>query len=573
MKHLRIVFSILVVAIILNACRKEYSVENTFKTTISGSWQFSNGSTKYSGNMDTVYQTTAGSTNELFLIGSTANGSQTFSMHLYADSFKIGSYKASAFQSSFTYSSTTESIYQASQLISEFVVNITSINTNSISGTFSGTALDSTGNLIQLTSGSFTSTFPNGSINPSSTGVLGDSSGSCKPVTFMGAYAQGIPTTSANTVEVSVTVTVPGPFTISTNTVNGVSFSGSGTFAITGPQNVLLYASGTPTTQGNNVFTLQYGNSQCGFTLNVLGTAIGTLGSTAGSCTPFTLNGTYQQAVPFNAGNTVQFQVNVTTPGSYHISTDSVNGVKFTGSGIFTSAGINNVTLTGTGTPINQGSQNYSVTFGTSTCGFPITFQLAVAASGDYFPLSIGSNWTYDLIGGSASDQISYKVINYAPPIGAASYQTIQASQSGLITDSLYYRKPGGDYYEYVDFSKVFGFDHSVVGEFIFLKDNVGYSTTWNTPPILGAIGGVDVSGYITMTILAQAVAVTSIPGYNFPDVIKVQYQYFKTGNPTPVLTQQRWFAKNQGEIYFSSDNGTVNTIYEVSDNPRYQIF
>lgn len=574
MKHLRIVFSILVASVILNACKKEYSVENAFKATTSGSWQFSNGSTKYSGNMDTVYQTTAGSTNELFLIGATANGSQTFSMRLYADSFKVGTYKASAFQSSFTYSASSQVIYQASQLIGEFVVNITSINSNSISGTFSGTALDSASNLIQLTSGSFTSTFPNGSVNPSSTGVLGDSSGNCQPVIFMGTYAQGIPTTSSNAVEVSVTVTVPGPYTISTNTVNGVSFLGSGTFAITGPQNVLLYASGTPASSGNNVFTLQYGNSQCGFTLNVLGTAIGTLGSTAGSCTPFTLNGTYQQGILFNAGNTVQFQVNVTTPGAYHISTDSVNGVKFTGSGIFTTTGLNNVTLTGTGTPINMGLQNYSVTFGTSTCGFPITFLPAVAASGDYFPLTLNSNWTYDLVGGSAADQITYKVINFAPVIGAESYQTIQKTQGGTITDSFYYRKPGGDYYEYINFSKYLGFDQYVGSEFIFLKDNVPASQTWTSPNINGTIGGVPVSGYAQMTILAKAVSVTSIPGYpDFPDVIKVQYQYFITGNPAPVLTQERWFAKNQGEIYFSSNNGTVNTIYEVSDNPPYQVF
>ena len=572
MKHLKIVFSILLASVILNACRKAYSVENEFQTTTSGSWQFSNGSTKYSGNMDTVYQTTAGSTNELFLIGTTANGSQTFSMHLYADSFKIGTYNASAFQSSFTYSSSGENIYQASQLIGEFIVNITSITNNTITGTFSGSALDSTNNVIQLTSGSFTSTFASGSVNPSSTGVLGDSSGNCQPVTFLGTYALGIPTTPSNTVGVSVTVTVPGPYTISTNTINGLSFSRSGTFAITGPQNVILYATGTPTVAGNDVFTIQYGNSQCAFTLPVLGKSVGTLGSTADACTPFTLNGTYQQGSAFNTSNTVQVQVNITTPGSYQISTDSVNGVRFSGSGIFPTPGINNITLTGIGTPLNSGLQNFTVTFGTSTCGFPVTFLPPVAPSGDYFPLSLNSNWIYNLVGGSASDEITYKVINYSPTIGAENYQTIQQSQtqSGAITDSFYYRKPGGDYYEYVDFSKVFGFDQSVTSEFIFLKDNVSATTTWNSPTIAGTIGGVAVSGYAQMTLLAQAVAVTSIPGFNFPDVIEVQYQYFITGNPSPILTQQRWFARNQGEIYFSSNNGTINSVYEVS---TYEVF
>lgn len=571
MKHLRIIFSLLAASVIWNACKKEYSAENSFKKITTGNWQFSNGSTKYSGNMDTVYQATAGSTNELFLIGTTSNGSQTFYLRLFADSFKIGAYKASAFQSLFVYSSSGKTIYQAGQLTGEFIVNITSINSNSIGGTFSGSGLDSSNNPIQLTSGSFNATFADGSVNPSSSGVLGDSSGNCKPVIILGSYAPGIPVTTSNAVQVQVTVTVPGAYTILTNTVNGISFYGAGTFNIAGPQNVLLFASGTPKTSGNNVFTLKYGNSQCGFTLNVLGDAIGTLGITAGACTSFILAGTYQAGIAFNTGNTVQVQVNVTTPGSYHISSDSVNGVRFSGTGIFTTAGLKNVTLTGAGTPLNQGLQNFTVTYGTSACGFPITFLPPVGPSDDYFPLSLNSNWTYDLTGGSTADEITFTAINYSPTNGGESYQTIQQTQTqtNAVVDSFYYRKPGGDYYEYIDFSKYFGFDHYVGSEFIFLKDNVGTTQTWTSPVIKGTIGGIADSGYVQMTILAKGVPV-SLSGYNFPDVIKVQYQYFIFGNPNPVLTEERWFAKNVGEIYFSFNNGTPTEIYEVSN---FQIF
>src|SRR6185437_16442377 len=112
----------------------------------------------------------------------------------------------------FFYSSSVETIYEASQLVGEFVVNITSIDDNNIEGTFSGTATDSSGNLVELTSGSFNSTFAGGIINPPSSGVLGDSAGNCKPVTIGGTYAQGIPTTNANTLQVQVTVTTPGSY-------------------------------------------------------------------------------------------------------------------------------------------------------------------------------------------------------------------------------------------------------------------------------------------------------------------------------------------------------------------------
>ena len=572
MKLLSISCSFLLAMVLLNACQKEYSIENGNKGIAQGTWQFTNGGIKYAGNMDTIYQVAAGGTNELFLIGTSSNGTQNFEMHLFADTFKIGTYKASAFQSSFIYSSSGTTIYQASQLIGEFTVNITSLGDNNIGGTFSGSALDSANSLVQLTAGSFNSTFAGGIINPSSSGVLGDSVGNCKPVIIGGTYAKGIATTNSNTLQAQVTVTTPGAYTISTNTVNGVSFSRTGTFSVAGPQNVLLFASGTPTVSGSSVFTLIYGNSQCAFTLNVAGDAIGTLGSNAGACTPFNVNGTYQQGVVMNVGNTASVQVNVTTPGAYIIESDSVNGVRFSGEGIFSTTGVQNVTLTANGTPQNSGAQNFPVTFGTSTCGFAITFLPAAAASGDYFPLSLNSNWTYNLAGGSASDEIATTVINYSPTIGAQSYQTIQESQTQATTivDSFYYRKPGGDYYQYIDFSKLFGFDQYVGSEFIFLKDNVGVGQTWSTPNINGTIGGNAVSGHVEMEITDKAVPVTSIPGFSFPDVIKVQYQYFISGNATPVLTQVRWFAKNTGEIYFSSNNGTSSVIYQVS---AYQVF
>lgn len=575
MKILRNIFSFFVIAILFSACQKEYSIEHGNTQVTVGNWEFSNGSVKYSGDMDTVYQTRAGSINELLLIGKTKDGSQSFEMHLYADSFKIGTYKASAFQSAFAYTSSSgKAVYQAAQLLGEFTVNITTINDQSIQGNFSGNAKDSTGNIIQLTDGKFKASFSTSTINPASSGVLGDSSGNCKPVIIFGNYAAGIPVNNTNGVQIQVTVAVPGAYTITTNTVNGISFSKSGIFQFTGPQNVLLTATGTPTTPGKNNFILNYGNSQCAFALNILGDATGTLGSGGGNCTSFILAGTYQQGIALNTGNTVQIQVNISTPGVYHIKSDIANGISFSGTGILVTPGLQTVTLTGIGTPLNQGLQNFTVNYGTSTCGFPITFLPPVGPSDDYFPLTLNSNWTYDLNTGSSVDQINFKVINYSPTYGGESYQTIRQTQtqSNAVVDSFNYRKTGGDYYEYINFSKYFGFDNYVGSEFIFLKDNVGSTQTWNSPVIKGTISGVADSGYIEMTILAKGVPV-SLSGYNFPDVIKVQYKYFISVNPNPVLIQERWFAKNTGEIYFSSVNGTNSLIYQISSNPPYQIF
>ncbi|PIF30500.1 hypothetical protein CLU81_0930 [Flavobacterium sp. 9] len=72
----------------------------------------------------------------------------------------------------------------------------------------------------------------------------------CTGITTSGSYAPGIAMVASNTMTVPVTVTYVGNYSITTNIINGVSFSGTGTFATTGAQNVVLIASGTPTSGG-----------------------------------------------------------------------------------------------------------------------------------------------------------------------------------------------------------------------------------------------------------------------------------------------------------------------------------
>lgn len=575
MKAIKFLIFSFIAILILNSCQKEYSVESNGLVVPTGTWQFFNSSKLYAGNMDSAYVGPSSSPNTqiLHLIGTSLDGTQTFNLQLYADSFNVGSYKASLFQSTFLYTSGGNTIYQAGQLIGEFIVNITSINATSITGTFSGSSLDSTGNVVQLSLGKFTSTFSKnaGGSGSVSSGVLGDSSGNCKPVILAGTYIKGIPLTSANTVQVQVTVTSTGTYTINTNTVNGVAFLQTGTFTSIGLQTITLIGSGNPTNSGVQNFTLFYGNSQCNFSINFLAPASGTLGGGGGNCTPFAIAGNYQQGIPLNATNTVQVQVNFTSTGPYSISTNTVDGVVFSNTGNVANTGVQTITLTGSGTPVNSGNQNFTVSFGSSNCSFSINFLAGVMPSGDYFPLTLNSNWTFGLAGGTTADSIHTVVIGFSPTLGANTYNTIASYTvpAGQALDSAYYRKPGGDYYQYVNYSNYFPFDQSVTGEFIFLKDNVTAGTTWVSPTINGTVSSVPVSGYIKMTLLSKAIPVT-VGSFNFPDVIQVKYEYFVNGVPGALETDQRWFAKNVGEIYHSSSNGTVTYTYAVNS---YQVF
>jgi hypothetical protein len=269
MKLVKVILTLFVGMVLLNACKKEYSFEKGSQKP-TGNWEFKDSTHQYTGDMDTAYISGTGTSKELHLTGVSTDGSQVFNLILYADTFQTGSYKASLSQISFDYSASGIMLYQASQLNGEFIVNITSINASQVTGSFSGIAKDSANNFKNLFDGKFKANFATLPVEPASSGVLGDSSGNCKPVVLSGEYKQGITVTSANTVQVQVTVASAGTYNITTDPVNGITFSKTGTFSSTGVQSITLTASGTPAFSGEQVFTLHYGNSQCAFKVTFL---------------------------------------------------------------------------------------------------------------------------------------------------------------------------------------------------------------------------------------------------------------------------------------------------------------
>lgn len=79
--------------------------------------------------------------------------------------------------------------------------------------------------------------------------------GSCTGVQVSGSYVSGTALNTQNTVVINVNVTATGPYSISTNPANGISFTRTGAFTSTGQQTVVLLGSGTPVTPGVNTFT------------------------------------------------------------------------------------------------------------------------------------------------------------------------------------------------------------------------------------------------------------------------------------------------------------------------------
>ena len=238
----------------------------------------------------------------------------------------------------------------------------------------------------------------------------------CAGATLSGTFTAGTAATAANTVTLSVTVDSIGSYIISTNVVNGITFSASGVFTSTGVQNVILTASGTPTAAGTYSFTPVVDG--CSFSVTVAANSGGTSGTATysfnggtSSCTDAAVAGTFTAGTAVSSGNTVTLNIMVDKAGTYSISTNTVNGITFTGTGSFTTTGAQTVILTASGTPAAAGT--FAFIPGANGCSFNVIVNSpggSGGGSGNFLRCKIGgvlTNFNTDLVG------------YYVPPPGA----------------------------------------------------------------------------------------------------------------------------------------------------------
>lgn len=93
---------------------------------------------------------------------------------------------------------------------------------------------------------------------------------SCASAQVNGTYIAGTTLTASNTIALHVNVTVVGDYSISTNVVNGISFSKTGTFTATGDQVITLNGAGTPAAAGIRTYTFTGGGNTCSVDLTAI---------------------------------------------------------------------------------------------------------------------------------------------------------------------------------------------------------------------------------------------------------------------------------------------------------------
>lgn len=211
---------------------------------------------------------------------------------------------------------------------------------------------------------------------PLATYVIEGTPAECAPIILSGDYSAGVAAGLNNYVQVTADVTVSGAYNIFTITVDGISFSSTGNFTDTGKQVVTLYCIGTPNAAG--IFLVKIpGTNGCYFTLNVKDKVPSSfvLSGNPDDCENPDISGRYAVDEKLTPEDTVVLNVNVTTPGTYNIKTDNVNGISFSASGYFFSTGNQTVTLTCSGEPNAPGRIFFNVTADSSQCNFSIPIE------------------------------------------------------------------------------------------------------------------------------------------------------------------------------------------------------
>jgi hypothetical protein len=301
--------------------------------------------------------------------------------------------------------------------------NLTTTLTNGI--TFSGTGSLSVGNSQQIILGASGTPVVAGPVSYtfSTTTPVASSCGfdltvqnapaaavytfTCGSANFAGTYQVGTAMTASNRITVPVTVTTPGSYSITT-TVNGVTFSGSNVLTATS-SSIILNATGTPigAAAPSTVFILSGGGgASCPITIPF------TTGGGGGeavffyTCSYSIITGTFQSGLALTNSDKISIPVGVGVSGNYLITSNTVNGVTFSGSGFLTAAsGIQYIDLTATGqVPINTIAQSISFDL-TGTLGFNCSIIVPFTVGGvttDYLRAKINGstlrNFNTDLL-------------------------------------------------------------------------------------------------------------------------------------------------------------------------------
>jgi hypothetical protein len=426
---------------------------------------------------------------------------------------------------------------------------------------------------------------------PSVGSLQSDVSGDCLPKNVVGIYEAGkVINGTNNYIEVQVSVTSTGAYTIFTDTINNVYFRAVGIFTQTGLNTIKLKGNGTPQSAGVNIYLVQYDTTECSVAVETLpaggaNPAVMTLAGSPNACMVSNTAGNYVAGVPLDITNTVTIGVNVTTMGTYNISTPVSNGIIFSGNAVV-QAGATTITLTGSGTPAAAGSTNVVVTIGASTCTFTVTVTGTTPVTNtDYFPLTANSWWSYDdpdglFVLGDSLTRVNAGALTYNG--NSQSYRVFQNQNETTTQDSSYYRKAGNDYFELTPADWYCGavqFTTTIVADLNFLKQNLTTGATWESPVYSGTEQTLNAPLKLKYVYnCTDANATVTVNGKSYSNVYKVSWKPQIMVSPSTTYTNEAivmetWYAKGIGIVYWKVTDIPGTTSYFELSLRNFKVF
>lgn len=396
-----------VIAIIAGSCKKEPDwsdiiPKDTTKVNVPklSGWSFKGNNISYSGCIDTAYYSKIDTVILLNIAMSDSFGNVLrITLNDPSGKFTKGAYSTSNQKATIVLLTPTGN-YTTTGFTTAFSVEISTINDNLLEAVYAASLVNplnnekytiSNGTIRALIGGpnkcSVTTADSLGKYTLVSTGSV------CGNAIINGDYIVGNRLNATNTLTLNVNVTSRGTYSISSSKVNGITFSGSGAFPATGVQTITLAGIGTPLVSGVDSIPIAAGGTNCkfGVTINTaFGSPNANFSATSDLCDSAKVLGNYLAYNPLDSNNKLRIKINVNTVGNYAITTNTVNGIKFAGSGFFNSTGGQMVTLYGIGIPSAIGNNNIPINIRNISCNIRV---LVDTASGPTIPLN---TWVFN---------------------------------------------------------------------------------------------------------------------------------------------------------------------------------
>jgi len=156
--------------------------------------------------------------------------------------------------------------------------------------------------------------------------------------------------------------------------------------------------------------------------------AKGSLVSEIGNCYPYSIHGNFYNGVQASDSDYVEIFVQVTSPGSYKVTTDQQKGVSFSASGVFRDTGLTAVHLKATGMFTEHTFADFTTSFDSTSCLFRVPIHDSAA-------LSIADNTWEFTAGGQFYHGTVFGVALYLP--GGDDPTTYYGSMQGYSDTSL----------------------------------------------------------------------------------------------------------------------------------------